>query len=267
MYIMMYNVHFILNTVLLYNSQVLSLCSSLCDSNVAVVKQVLDVVSILVPLNNTSLPSPQLTMIVTAVLQTLTKRDNSLSRRVYNWLLGNLQPSSPVDSHQNGCNGEDSSTMYLTSFVYPRITAAIKSTLNPVDINFNVKNFSRSEHLVAHRILKALVERVELHELLLKLLPDYLIYLKYQMKQVHHRQSSATEAVQRLLDKNRTSLMEDLFLNANQFLCGLNSSLLWDWAKEFLLTDIENAKDKVTELVDRKQLILILIQFLPQVIK
>ena len=58
------------------------------DKNVLVQRGALDVVSILFPFHQSFLLPDDLTSVLTAALHTLLKRDISLSRRLYSWLLG-----------------------------------------------------------------------------------------------------------------------------------------------------------------------------------
>lgn len=248
--------------------------ASLNDSNIVVVRYALELTTLLLPLNNTSISQSHLTTIVAAVLQTLTKRDNSLSRRVYTWLLGDVQqnpPPSPqlVNGHRDTNSVEEGSSMYFSSFVYPRVESAIKSTFTCVDINVNSKKFNKGSHLVSHRILKALAERSEFHKVLLDLMPDYLMFLHHQTTQLNSyekEQVPSTDAAQNKTNKKMSLLRNEIFLIANQYLCGLNRDLLWGWIKDSLVKDIEEASDSaIGDEMDRKQLVLILIQFLPQV--
>ena len=241
------------------------MCSSLEDLNVSVVRHILDLVTLLLPLNNTTLSQSHFTMVTTSMLTTLTKRDNSLNRRVYTWLLGNLQQNSPITS-QPVTNTEDGASMYFTSFVYPRLTAAIKSTLTNLEVNVASKTFDKTKYLAAHRVLKALSERSELHEVLVELLPNYLMFLRHQMIHIdtcdkgQHDSSDAAHSDSR--DKRSCWLKKELYRTANHFLCCLNRDMLWKWIKESLIKDSENR----TNTTDRKQMILTLLQFLPQVL-
>ncbi len=245
--------------------KVQSLCSSLEDVNVSVVRRILDLITLLLPLNNTSISLSQFTMVTTTMLVTLTKRDNSLNRRVYSWLLGNVQQNSPITA-QPAPNTEDGASMYFTSFIYPRLTAAIKSTLVHVDINVNSKTFDKTKFLSTHRLLKALSERTELHEVLLELVPDYVTFLRSQMNLL-----DACVTIEKKRDPSDMTysegdrkcwLRKEVYRTANQFLCGLNREMLWKWIKESLINDVTSISEHGT---DRKQMILTLLQFLPQV--
>ena len=262
--------------------QVMSLCACLQDGSILVVRSALDLTTTLLPLNSTSLSSHHFTMVTTAVLHTLTKRDSSLSRRVYSWLLGNLQQKSPIPPQADDTIQQDSSTMYFTSFIYPKLTAAIKLMLKHVDINPNTKQFDKTNHLSPHRILKALTERNELHKVLLDMLPDYLIFLRHQMNQLKANEGDQLliqEGQKKSNDNKSSSLRNEMFHAVNHFLCGLNRDMLWEWMRDSLLEGVASYEGGVAsseggvvssvastgEGVDRKQLILTLLQFLPQV--
>ncbi len=228
--------------------QVMSLCACLQDGSILVVRSSLDLATTLLPLNNTSLSSHHFTMVTTAVLHTLTKRDSSLSRRVYSWLLGNLQQKSPIAPQADDTIQQDSSTMYFTSFIYPKITAAIKLTLKHVDINPNTRQFDKTYHLSPHRILKALTERNELHKVLLVMLPDYLVFLRHQMNQLEANegdQQRILDGHKKSTDNKSSSLRNEMFHAVNHFLCGLNRDMLWEWMRDSLLEGMTGSREGV----------------------
>lgn len=70
------------------------MCAALQDKNILVQRTILDVINILFPFHASFLLPSDLTAIVAVALETLLKRDASLSRRFYSWLLGPNSSSS-----------------------------------------------------------------------------------------------------------------------------------------------------------------------------
>ena len=68
--------------------QVSSLCAVLCDPQVLVKRQAMDFVLCALPAHNKQLTQSDMTRLCEAAINTLLKRDMSLNRRVYSWLLG-----------------------------------------------------------------------------------------------------------------------------------------------------------------------------------
>ena len=68
--------------------QVCALCSALQDKNVLICRATLDVILTLFPLHRPFLLPSDIVLILSAALETLLRRDMSLNRRLYSWLLG-----------------------------------------------------------------------------------------------------------------------------------------------------------------------------------
>jgi hypothetical protein len=68
--------------------QVSALCGALQDKSVLVSRATLDVILALFPLHRPFLPPSDLILLLSSALLTLLRRDMSLNRRLYSWLLG-----------------------------------------------------------------------------------------------------------------------------------------------------------------------------------
>ncbi|XP_056647831.1 protein dopey-1 homolog [Diorhabda sublineata] len=72
------------------------LCAAVQDSSVLVQRSALDLLMVCFPMNNKQLLYADMVRLVTAALTTILRRDMSLNRRLYSWILGNDVNNIPV---------------------------------------------------------------------------------------------------------------------------------------------------------------------------
>ena len=174
----------------------------------------------------------------------------------------------PQDTAESSEVAEDGASMYFTSFVRPRLITAIKSIL--FRRSLDSKDFGKAHSLNSHRILKALTEKSELHEMLLELLPDYLLHLKYQLGFLGNCpfHTEPNQARKRRDRGKPASLSDEICHTANQFLAGLNRDMLWKWMREFVEDDLKgmSREGKADERdIGRMESVLTVLKLLPQV--
>ncbi len=71
-----------------YIFQIQALCSSMQDSSVLVQRSALDFLLVAFPMHNSQLVRPDMIKVITATIKVVLRRDMSLNRRLYAWLLG-----------------------------------------------------------------------------------------------------------------------------------------------------------------------------------
>ena len=161
--------------------QVTSLSASLQDSNTLVIRHSLDITSLLLPLHNPTISPSHLTHIITASLQCLLKRDTSLSRRLYSWLLGNTQKSALSNSALvSSAVTLTNTSPYFSTFVRPYLLEALRLILQHGAESKSAND--KTGYIVPYRILKALTERAELAEMFPEILPDIVSCFKMQLE-------------------------------------------------------------------------------------
>ncbi|XP_066988498.1 protein dopey-1 homolog isoform X3 [Macrobrachium rosenbergii] len=129
-----------------------ALCQALEDSSVLVQRAALDLTLSALPMHNTQLLRPDLVRIITSAILVLLRRDMSLNRRLYAWLLGSeinfslLSSEHPVvkrlASTMSDTNTEDGTDInaYFEIFSRPLLVEGVKSCLkasqgtNPPDL-------------------------------------------------------------------------------------------------------------------------------------
>ncbi|XP_069985648.1 protein DOP1A isoform X2 [Penaeus vannamei] len=129
-----------------------ALCQAMEDSSVLVQRAALDLTLAALPMHNTQLLRPDLVRIVTSAILVLLRRDMSLNRRLYAWLLGSeinlslLSSEHPVVKRLNSAvsdsNTEDGTEVnaYFETFSRPLLVEGVVSCLqasqgtNPPDL-------------------------------------------------------------------------------------------------------------------------------------
>ncbi len=76
--------------------QVQALCSSIQDTSVLVQRSALDLLLMGFPMHNSELTRPDMIKMMTATIKVLLRRDMSLNRRLYAWLLGTDANGMPI---------------------------------------------------------------------------------------------------------------------------------------------------------------------------
>ncbi|XP_045130850.1 protein dopey-1 homolog isoform X4 [Portunus trituberculatus] len=131
---------------------VAALCQAMEDSNVMVQRAALDLTLAALPMHNTQLLRPDLVRIVTSAILVLLRRDMSLNRRLYAWLLGSeinltlLSSEHPIMKRLNSAVSDSSVddgvevNAYFESFSRPLLVEGIVACLrtsqgkNPPDL-------------------------------------------------------------------------------------------------------------------------------------
>lgn len=169
-----------------------AICAALTDKNVLVQRGALDVVTVLFPFHQSFLLQEDLTCVLMAALHTLLKRDISLSRRLYAWLLGSqvlksslvncmqppaavpaplppptAPPSAPGDLSPNldsdgSQNASDTcSTAYFEKYSKSHLSSALRRVLSHASEAAR-QGSSKVECVLPYRLLRALLDRPEI---------------------------------------------------------------------------------------------------------
>ena len=96
-----------------FTFQVQGLCLALNDSLALVQRNILDFLVQLLPLHASFLTPTHLTIVMTASLGVLLRRDMSLNRRLYAWILGS---NGAGLSKMSGSTSEDDGNQYFEMF-------------------------------------------------------------------------------------------------------------------------------------------------------
>lgn len=250
----------------LCTSQVSAVCAALVDRNVLVQRAALDVVSILFPFHQSFLLLPDLTSILTAALHTLLKRDVSLSRRLYSWLLGTqvdkssivncIQPPSSSGDLPASASDSDSNvsllnaldTSYFDKYSKAFLTLSLGGIMSHAK-EATRQNLSKVECVLPYRILRALQERPEIGVSTMEsIMFELLSCLKEQIDGLGG--VYATQGKDTGLSKSKSvllrdgnakkssgkkgSLKADIIQSANLLLGSLSQEFVWGWMEGML---------------------------------
>lgn len=253
------------------------------DRDVLVQRTALDIVSILFPFHQSFLLLPDLTSILTAALHTLLKRDVSLSRRLYVWLLGtqvdksslvNCIQAPPSDSSLASKSNNNLSALDA-SYFEKYSEAYLSLSLSGVMVHSREAarlNSSKVDCILPYRMLRALQERPEIGEsIVLCVMLDLVKCLKAQIDQLggvvasQNRDLSSSKSRSGLLNfkdgsskksGKRGSLKGDIIQSASLLFSSLNQDCVWGWMETMLMrgvADVAAAADEREESLRHEQ--------------
>lgn len=241
------------------------------DKNVLVQRTALDIVSVLFPFHQSFLLLPDLTSILTAALHTLLKRDISLSRRLYVWLLGTQvdksslvncvqSPSSdlPTPEDDNGI-----STSLDASYFEKYSKAYLSRSLGDVMVHSReaVVNMSKVECVMPYRMLRALQERPEIGASIVEcVMLDLVRCLKAQIDRLGGIVASQSKDVSTSKTKSgffkdgsskksgkKGSLKAEIVQSANLLFSSLGQDSVWRWMEAMLARGVADMQSATME--------------------
>lgn len=266
--------------VFLFFAQVSALCSALLDKNVLVGRAILDIVSVLFPLHQSFLIPADLTTILSAALQTLLKRDVSLNRRLYAWLLGtnvdkshlaNRLHSTISPKHErkfltndasDGNENLHSEPSYFEAFSKTYLVDALKMIISQASLSAK-HGMYKAECILPYRLLRALVDKPELGlPLLDEVMFDLVCCLKQQISDLGGlgspsqtkgaklnmklRGTTVEEALSKRPGK-KGALKADILQSSSLFFNSLDSEVLFRWTTDLLRSTFSRQQAKVSE--------------------
>lgn len=193
-----------------------------------------------------------LTKVMISALQCLLKRDQSIIRRVFIWLLGKGTKQTNTEST------DLAQSSYFLMHVKPHLLVSLKKLLT---VSSDASD--KSDLLQPYRLLKIIYEQTEMLSILPEVLPDILLCLKSQVMQ-HGGLSLLEYSVKK--NGKRFQIRGELLYSANQFWVALDSSLLWGWVEEYLSVSLKKSYEESSHsLKERVDLVLFLFKVLPLV--
>ncbi|CAK9831783.1 Protein dopey-1 homolog [Anthophora retusa] len=144
------------------NIMVTALCSGVQDSSVLVQRSALDLLLVGFPVHNSQLTREHMVSLVTAALVTILRRDMSLNRRLFAWLLGTEVSTSILKRKANATvsDSTENTPTYFDMYSKDMLIEAIKSLLKTVcDEN--------PQDLKPYRILVSLLEKADIGPVIL----------------------------------------------------------------------------------------------------
>ncbi|XP_030749093.1 protein dopey-1 homolog isoform X2 [Sitophilus oryzae] len=224
------------------------LCAAVQDSSVLVQRSALDLLIICFPMQNKQLLYADMVRLVTAALSTILRRDMSLNRRLYSWLLETETNNLPLVQVEGELNKEVSDPK-KHSIAYDLLNDGIKNILKkaisvvPLDVK-------------PYRLLTSLFEKPQIGPVILDgILYDIFrtLYLSCLNLQRHKNQSvrcvsfngdiNSLKNDDKLLNKQFVSKnCQELVKNANLLFNTLQSYYIWSYIERLYDEAVKNIK-------------------------
>ncbi|XP_053971376.1 protein dopey-1 homolog isoform X2 [Hylaeus volcanicus] len=144
------------------NIMVTALCAGVQDSSVLVQRSALDLLLVGFPVHNSQLTHEQMVLLVTAALVTILRRDMSLNRRLFAWLLGTEVSTSILKRKTVATVSETMENVptYFDLYSKEMLVEAIKALLKSVCDE-------SPQDLKPYRILVSLLEKADIGPVIL----------------------------------------------------------------------------------------------------
>ncbi|XP_039084399.1 protein dopey-2 isoform X2 [Hyaena hyaena] len=224
-----------------YQLTVKSLCVSLLDSNVLVQRNNLEIVLFFFPFytcldsNERAIPLPRsdIVHILSAAIQTLLRRDMSLNRRLYAWLLGSdIKGNTVVPESELSKSYEDQSSYFFEKYSKDLLVEGLAEILHQ---RFSDADTEECHHayLKPFRILVSLLDKPEIGprvvgNLFLEVIRAFYSYCRDALGsdlKLSYTQSgnSLTSAIK----ENRNA--SEIVKTVNLLISSLSTDFLWDY--------------------------------------
>lgn len=151
-----------------------AVCGAIQDTNVLVQRSLLDFMMLAFPMHNDQLTRADMSKIVLAVVNVVLRRDMSLNRRLYSWLLGSnvtnmaaLNIPAEFSRHQTGGDSVSTSSEtdlgYFYTFSKDLLIQALKQKLSDTeDEEGDGREGTKLGVLRPFRILMSLLDKPEI---------------------------------------------------------------------------------------------------------
>ena len=230
-----------------------AICAGLADKNVLAVRSLLDVLSLLFPLHRPFLLSTDITAIMVAAMETLLKRDISLNRRLFSWLLGSNADKATLAQLPKLDQGsvEHSELGYFKAYSASYVQSALKRLCAQAVMATKKSAATKLDCVQPYRLLRALLERPEVSELLMEeVLMDLVACLKEQVESLGGLGSSQDGGVRKTSSDDqpkklsrKAALKQEILQSANLFFNALNPGFLWKWLSGLLEASLTRGTD------------------------
>ncbi|KAM3607379.1 uncharacterized protein V6R79_006681 [Siganus canaliculatus] len=262
-----------------------SVCLSLQDSNVLVQRNMLEVLLYFFPFSECLDPAEasinmsvdDMITVVSAASLTLLRRDMSLNRRLYAWLLGTDIKGGMVAPHpSHSTNAEEHTSFYFNTYSGDCLVQALINILKQKGVDSDPENVS--EYLKPFRIIISLLDKPEigpavLSSVLLEVVRAFYGYCREMLGEEAITSSglSGSQLVSKIKENKNAS---EIIKTMNMLVSSMNSEYLWEYMTRRFCTSLSDKDDpprppwqdrshpapSVTEMTD---LIIFLLDVLP----
>ncbi|KAL4233674.1 Protein dopey-1 [Mactra antiquata] len=216
------------------NLMIESICSTVQDTSVLVQRSMLDFLMVAFPLHNSQLTHSDMAKVVKYAINVLLRRDMSLNRRFYAWLLGTSTNWAPCQGLETKLMGdkfettENTELSYFERFSQDLLIQALKFKLSERQEDDNAGNSSvRSAVLKPFRILISLLDKPEIGPVILE---SVLLSIFRCLKREFEYSESKKNSQIGKKGKNGINTYEELLKTANLLFGTFEPYFIWDYA-------------------------------------
>ncbi|XP_053733383.1 protein dopey-2 [Synchiropus splendidus] len=217
-----------------------SICLSLQDSHVLVQRNTLEILHYFFPLavcldpmkTSPTLSTEDVTSVVSAALQTLLRRDMSLNRRLYAWLLGSNTKGEMVTPHPTlSTTTEDHANYYFNTYSRDFIVQAMINILEQKHSEGSpesVSGYLRPFRIIISMLDKPEIGAVVLGNVLLEVVRAFHRYCLAMLEGENVSSSvlSGTQLTSKIKENKNSS---EIIKTMNMLVSSMNSEYLWEY--------------------------------------
>ncbi|KAK1903528.1 Protein dopey-2 [Dissostichus eleginoides] len=234
-----------------------SVCLSLQDSNVLVQRNMLEILLYFFPFatcldteeSAIALSQEEMTAVVSAASLTLLRRDMSLNRRLYAWLLGTDKKGAMVAPHPTlSATSEEHTTFYFNTYSRDFLVQALINILKQKDVESDPENVIG--HLKPFRIIISLLDKPEigpvvLNSVLLEVVRAFYSYCREMVGEESITSSglAGNQLASRIKENKNAS---EIIKTVNMLVSTMNSEYLWEYMTRRLCTSLGDKDDPPT---------------------
>ncbi|XP_052808898.1 protein dopey-1-like isoform X3 [Mya arenaria] len=209
-----------------------ALCCGVQDASVLVQRSMLDFLLVAFPLHNSQLIHSDMAKVVKAAINVLLRRDMSLNRRFYAWLLGTsttMSAGHEVKSKAENSDLNDSSVelRYFEKYSQDLLVQALRHTLTESP-DITDGSSVKSAVLKPFRILISLLDKPEIGPVIL----ESVLLSIFRCLHREFQQSKSEKSVRsgKFSQKGDTSAYDELLKTANLLFGTFEPYFIWDYA-------------------------------------
>ncbi|XP_061647878.1 protein dopey-2 isoform X2 [Phyllopteryx taeniolatus] len=238
-----------------------SVCLSLQDSNVLVQRNMLEILLFFFPLSTSLDPAEasivmsidDMTTVVSAASLTLLRRDMSLNRRLYAWLLGTDIKGEMVAPHPTmSSSAEEHMLFYFNTYSKDLIVQGLINILKQKDVESKPENVIG--YLRPFRIIISLLDKPELGPMVLSSVLLEVVRAFYSYCREMLGEDAITSS--RLSGNQLASMIKEnkngaeIIKTMNMLVSSMDTEYLWDYMTQCFCTSLSDNNDPPTAQQD-----------------
>ncbi|XP_029979864.1 protein dopey-2 isoform X2 [Sphaeramia orbicularis] len=234
-----------------------SVCLSLQDSNVLVQRNMLEILLYFFPFATCQDPAEasipmsaeDMITVVSAALLTLLRRDMSLNRRLYAWLLGTDIKGEMVAPHPTlSTTKEDHTTFYFNTYSKDYLVKALTNIIKQKDMESdpeNVIGYLRPFRIIISLLDKPEIGPVVLNSVLLEVVRAFYSYCREMLGEENISSSglSGNQLTSKIKENKNAS---EIIKTMNMLVSSMNSEYLWEYMTQCFCTSFSYKDDPST---------------------